>query len=367
MRNPTILWTYDLEPDLQVLDDFFQQHLLMNVYPMAPMPKNDHSIIPGEPVVEKAYRDYAQLFDLMHGARWLLSSDPVSISFAPSLATVERPPLRETATAPIRNPVSMQVCKAGAKEQQWIITSDGTDEIKLGGASSTTCLGLWCCGCKTCCGPACLNPDEGAQAAANTCHPADKNPSDFNQGWVVAANGEVTEKKSGKQLVATGLKAGATVVVVSAASMPPSQRHPIVKTRSGTLAVAGSSPTLCLSKNGPAPSPPPPPMTPEVNVFTLPSRATDGELDEAVAPPALLIPIVLASAHTTTTLMLSLAPAVLELGWAAVTSVTAEALHPGEASVPVKLPAAKKLQAAGKWAVEVPLVRGMAMVTVNLH
>ena len=54
----------------------------MNVYPMAPMPKNDHSIQPGSPVVEQAYRDYAPLFDAMHGARWLLAAHPASIRSA---------------------------------------------------------------------------------------------------------------------------------------------------------------------------------------------------------------------------------------------------------------------------------------------
>jgi len=36
LRQPSILWTYSLEPDEGVLNDYFQQHLLMNVYPMAP-------------------------------------------------------------------------------------------------------------------------------------------------------------------------------------------------------------------------------------------------------------------------------------------------------------------------------------------
>ena len=46
-----------------------RQHLLMNVYPMAPMPKNDHSIQPAAgSIVEAHYLDYAPLFDLMHGA-----------------------------------------------------------------------------------------------------------------------------------------------------------------------------------------------------------------------------------------------------------------------------------------------------------
>lgn len=80
LRNPTILWTYSLETDAAVLDAYFQQHLLMNVYPMAPMPKNDHSINPGSPAVDQGYMDYAPLFDAMHGARWLLSPRPATLA-----------------------------------------------------------------------------------------------------------------------------------------------------------------------------------------------------------------------------------------------------------------------------------------------
>ena len=77
LRQPTILWTYALSgTDPADLDLYFQQHLLMNVYPMAPMAKNDHSIVPGNPTVERAYREYAPLFDAMHGARWLLTAAP---------------------------------------------------------------------------------------------------------------------------------------------------------------------------------------------------------------------------------------------------------------------------------------------------
>ena len=43
------------------------------------MPKNDHSIVPGSAIVERAYRDYAPLFDAMHGARWLLTARPASV------------------------------------------------------------------------------------------------------------------------------------------------------------------------------------------------------------------------------------------------------------------------------------------------
>ena len=69
--------------------------------------------------------------------------------------------------------------------------------------------------------------------------------------------------------------------------------------------------------------------------------------------------------HTSCTLTLDLAPTITELGWAAVSSVTAEARHPGEESASVTLPAPKLVE--GKWALDVPLVRGMAMVTLRLH
>jgi len=41
LAMPTILWTYSLSGKSDAsLDAFFQQHLLMNVFPSAPMPKN---------------------------------------------------------------------------------------------------------------------------------------------------------------------------------------------------------------------------------------------------------------------------------------------------------------------------------------
>ena len=81
LRTPTIQWTYRLSDDPELLRQYFQQHLLMDAYPMAPIPYNDHSIQPGSAVVDQAYADYAPLFNAMHGAKWLLSTRPV---YAPS-------------------------------------------------------------------------------------------------------------------------------------------------------------------------------------------------------------------------------------------------------------------------------------------
>ncbi len=298
LRNPTILWTYSLAADINVLDDFFQQHLLMNVYPMAPMPLNDHSIQPGDPVVEQAYHDYGPLFDAMHGARWLLSSNPVTIT----TTTASEMETRMHETTAVQNPVSVQLCNPGDPSQSWSLASDATDEVKLAG--DKRCLGLWCCGCKACCGPACTAPEESAQVAANSCHPEDKNRDHWNQQWVIGTGGFVTEKKSGKSLVATSAKAGSTVTVVSAASMPPSQQHRFVQNGS-TFTLSGSAPSLCLSAK-PSSAGPPPPTTPEVNVFTLPADGAN-ESPPGTSPPALLIPIVLSGSCKSAMLNLNLA------------------------------------------------------------
>lgn len=82
LRTPTIQWTYHLSENRTLLSSYFQQHLLMGAYPMAPIPLNDHSIQPGSLLVDQAYEDYAPLFDAMHGAQWLLATRPVDVQAA---------------------------------------------------------------------------------------------------------------------------------------------------------------------------------------------------------------------------------------------------------------------------------------------
>ena len=263
----------------------------------------------------------------------------------------------ESENAAAEHPVSVQACKAGDVLQEWSLSGDATDEIKLAGAGGR-CLGLWECGCKAGCSPACKEPAESAQVAANACHPQDKKPYDMNQMWAVGGGGVVTERTSGKNLVATSAKAGSAVAVVSSVSMPPSQQHRLVHNGSA-IVLSGSSPPLCLSATDPA-EPPPTPTTPEVNVFTLPAAGANEPA--AGTPPALLIPIVLAGNHSSVTLDLNLAPTVKELGWTAVATLTATALHLAS-KAPVDLVA---VFVGDAWKLTVPLVRGMAMVKVDL-
>ena len=81
LAAPSIMWTYKLAGSTDgQLDAFFQQHLLMDTFPMAPMPKNDHSILPNNATIEAAYFMYAPLFDAMVGARWLLLPSALALS-----------------------------------------------------------------------------------------------------------------------------------------------------------------------------------------------------------------------------------------------------------------------------------------------
>ena len=84
IMHPSILWTYDLSNRTDAeLDDYFQQHLLMSVYPSAPAPGNDHMIatfLDGySEQIERHYVDYGPLFDAMNGARWFLETDEPAV------------------------------------------------------------------------------------------------------------------------------------------------------------------------------------------------------------------------------------------------------------------------------------------------
>jgi hypothetical protein len=85
LRRPAILWTYSLDGHSAAdLDLFFQQHVLMRVWPMAPMPGNDHSITPGgDPGIQAAYEAYAPAFEALRGAEWVLdAARPVAVAEA---------------------------------------------------------------------------------------------------------------------------------------------------------------------------------------------------------------------------------------------------------------------------------------------
>jgi hypothetical protein len=77
VRKPVLGWTSDekdLKPDP---DAFFQRYLHMGVYPMAPFPGNDHSLLPGE-WVDRQYLDYGPMLRLLKGKKWVLEPNCVT-------------------------------------------------------------------------------------------------------------------------------------------------------------------------------------------------------------------------------------------------------------------------------------------------
>ena len=333
------------------------------------MPKNDHSIVPGNPVVEQAYLDYAPLFDAMHGARWLLSSTPATIRFSASapgapgavVAAGKSPGAVVAAGKSPVNPVTVEPCSNTSKQQSWqVVAKSGgaeVDEIRL--SSGNICLGVYCCGCGDgCCN--CAAPEDHSPAAANACHPANIKPNEQNQRWSIGS-ADITEPKSGKCLAATSLAAGAAVQVVSCSASLPGTT---LRWEKNTITLPGTTaPKLCLSSPAPPPGPPPPaPLTAVVNVFTLPKETS---VSGGAAQPSLLVPIMMAGSNSSTMLSLDLGPTAAELGWPAVKAVTATSLYPGTKDA-VNLGSAKQIGASSRWEIYVPLVRGCAMVTARL-
>jgi hypothetical protein len=82
LRKPALGWTAS-EDQIHAAgpDDYYQRHLYMGVYPMAPFPGNDHSLAPSE-FADRIASDYGPLFQLLHCKKWVLLPDLVSLNDA---------------------------------------------------------------------------------------------------------------------------------------------------------------------------------------------------------------------------------------------------------------------------------------------
>lgn len=79
VRRPVLGWTSEeknLRPDP---DAFFQRYMHLGVYPMAPFPGNDHSLLPGE-WVDRQYLDYGPLLQTMKGKKWALEPHCIEVA-----------------------------------------------------------------------------------------------------------------------------------------------------------------------------------------------------------------------------------------------------------------------------------------------
>ena len=86
LRKPAAMWTRGektLGPDP---DAFMQQSLYMGVFLTAPVPGNDHCLLPS-PQVDKVYMDYGPMFNALRGRKWVLVPHVIETQ-QPALANV---------------------------------------------------------------------------------------------------------------------------------------------------------------------------------------------------------------------------------------------------------------------------------------
>jgi hypothetical protein len=87
VRKTALGWV-DSAADLQEdFDAFFQKHIYMGIYPMAPYPMNDHSVESGL-IVDQKYLDYGPILDAMRGKKWVLAPHAVSVDGAAAKANM---------------------------------------------------------------------------------------------------------------------------------------------------------------------------------------------------------------------------------------------------------------------------------------
>ena len=87
LRKPVMAWTI-LVPELEHAPDaYFQRHLHMGAYPTAPLPGNDHTILPSDDV-DQIYFDYGPMLDALRGKRWVLKPHAVTVQDEAAKANV---------------------------------------------------------------------------------------------------------------------------------------------------------------------------------------------------------------------------------------------------------------------------------------
>lgn len=90
VRKPAISWTPDASVVLGDPDAYFQRHLYLGVYPTAPFPGNDHTLLPSESV-DRWYLDYGPLLDKMRGKKWVLEPHAIEVEGSAKASLFEVP------------------------------------------------------------------------------------------------------------------------------------------------------------------------------------------------------------------------------------------------------------------------------------
>lgn len=91
IRKTVLGWTDSAGDMKSDPDAFFQKYLYLGVYPMAPFPENDHSLVP-DAMTERAYLDYGSLLDAMRGKKWVLAPHACAVENAAAKANAFQVP-----------------------------------------------------------------------------------------------------------------------------------------------------------------------------------------------------------------------------------------------------------------------------------
>jgi hypothetical protein len=79
LRKPIMAWTI-VTPELkQAPDAYFQRHLHMGAFLTAPLPGNDHTILPSDGM-DQHYFDYGRLLKALRGKQWVLKPHVVEVA-----------------------------------------------------------------------------------------------------------------------------------------------------------------------------------------------------------------------------------------------------------------------------------------------
>jgi hypothetical protein len=82
-KSGEVGWVFGENSSTAEADAFLQKFLYLGLFPMAPFPQNDHSLMPS-PAADRIYLDYGPMFLAMRGRKWVLWPHPVSVQGSPA-------------------------------------------------------------------------------------------------------------------------------------------------------------------------------------------------------------------------------------------------------------------------------------------
>ena len=91
VHKPYIAWTWELPEIQKDPDAYFQRHLHLGAFLTAPVPGNDHTVLP-DAKLDQLFFDYGPLLDALRGKRWVLLPHVVRVEGDKAMANVFESP-----------------------------------------------------------------------------------------------------------------------------------------------------------------------------------------------------------------------------------------------------------------------------------